>query len=81
MQTKTALDAGEQAHWNEMVTWSDISESHTTLKLEVWEDDELKEVREARAEGKCGTSCKGEGVGGRWKDGVGEGRGILGHSE
>ena len=51
IQTKTALDAGEEAHWNETLTWPDISESHTTLKLEVWEDDELKEVHAGKAEG------------------------------
>jgi len=42
-QTKTALDAGQDAVFNETVTWSDISENTSTLKIEVWEDDELKD--------------------------------------
>jgi Ca2+-dependent lipid-binding protein len=50
-QTKTALDAGQEARWNETVEWPDISENHTTLKLEVWEDDELKDVSAGRKGG------------------------------
>ena len=42
-QTKTMVDAGEHAVWNESVTWKDIEHGYTTLKVEVWEADELKD--------------------------------------
>jgi hypothetical protein len=42
-QTKTMVDAGEHAVWNESLTWKDIEQGYTTLKVEVWEADELKD--------------------------------------